>query len=206
MIRTLPYRPQIPMEKSQPQYISGETPQETHSVSTIPESDAIVEKSSASNNSGNPIDGREVLQGIISQPRDSRGPDTLLYPEVQDLGTVPASHLGFPEQDLDKIFQDRFHITYKRLTRVQMTAGKRAPDPKKARFYLSFPSAYDHEREMMMAMLRKHTLPNLICSSRDSQGWDSFNTVLGHVGENIGVIIVCKHPKSYNPPGHADRV
>jgi len=42
----------------------------------------------------------------------------------------------------------------------------------------------------LRALLSAHTLPNLICTSVDPQGWDGFKTILGDKGDHIGVIIV----------------
>ena len=93
---------------------------------------------------------------------------------------------------IDTVFQDRFKITFDRLTRLNMAphARRATIDPGKARFYLSFSSNHTDEMEALQSLLSRWTLPNLICTSQDRSGWDAFRTILGEKGDHIGVIIV----------------
>jgi hypothetical protein len=107
----------------------------------------------------------------------------------------PASPLEFSipnGESVDAVFQTRFGISYNHLTRASVMPASRKDilDPRRARFYLAFPLTCQVEMEALRALLSAHTLPNLICTSVDPQGWDGFKTILGDKGDHIGVIIV----------------
>ena len=104
--------------------------------------------------------------------------------------TVPSA------ETIDAAFQSRFGISYDHLTRpsVMPTSCKDALDPTRARFYLAFPLSSHAEMEALRALLSHHTLPNLICTSAEPQGWDGFKTILGDKMDHRGVIIVRESP------------
>ena len=117
----------------------------------------------------------------------------------------PASPFEFSipnGESVDAAFQTRFGISYNHLTRASVMPALRKDilDPKRARFYLAFPLACQAEMEALRALLSAHTLPNLICTSVEPQGWDGFKTILGDKGDHIGVIIVrllCRYNALY---------
>lgn len=104
--------------------------------------------------------------------------------------TVPSG------ESIDAVFQTRFKISYNQLTRpsVMPTSRKDMPDPSRARFYLAFRPPYQAEMDALRALLSKHTLPNLICTSGEPQGWDGFKTILGDKADHIGVVMVRDSP------------
>jgi hypothetical protein len=113
-------------------------------------------------------------------------------PEIME---SPASPFEFSipnGESIDAAFQTRFAISYNHLTRASVMPASRKDilDPRRARFYLAFPLACQAEMEALRALLSAHTLPNLICTSIEPQGWDGFKTILGDKGDHIGVIIV----------------
>jgi hypothetical protein len=98
--------------------------------------------------------------------------------------------------NINTAFQNQFGISYNYLTRLSVMPSPRMEmlDPGRARFYLAFPLPCQPEMEALRAFLSNHTLPNLICTSAEPQGWDGFKTILGDKSDNIGVIIVCCTP------------
>ena len=100
--------------------------------------------------------------------------------------TVPSG------ESIDTAFQTRFGIDYDLLTRPSVipTSRRETLEPTRSRFYLAFPLACQAEMEALRVFLSTHTLPNLICTSADSQGWDGFKTILGDKMDHRGVIIV----------------
>jgi hypothetical protein len=110
----------------------------------------------------------------------------------------PASPFEFSipnGEGVDAVFQTRFGISYNHLTRASVMPSSRKDilDPRRARFYLAFPLAYQAEMEALRALLSAHTLPNLVCTSVEPQGWDGFKTILGDKGDHTGVIIVRRY-------------
>ena len=106
--------------------------------------------------------------------------------------TVPSG------ESIDTAFETRFGIDYDLLTRpsVMPISRRETLEPTRARFYLAFPLACQAEMEALRAFLSTHTLPSLICTSADSQGWDGFKTILGDKMDHRGVIMVCYLPNA----------
>jgi hypothetical protein len=119
-----------------------------------------------------------------------------LSPESEERPDSPFAFTIPSGENIDAVFQTQFGISYNHLTRpsVMPTSRKDMLDPKRARFYLAFPSSFQPEMEALRALLSNHTLPNLICTSAEPQGWDGFKTILGNKGDHIGVIVVRDFP------------
>jgi hypothetical protein len=94
--------------------------------------------------------------------------------------------------NINTAFQNQFGISYHYLTRPSVVPSPHMEmlDPGRARFYLAFPPSCQPEMEALRAFLSNHTLPNLICTSAEPQGWAGFQTILGDKSDHIGVIIV----------------
>jgi hypothetical protein len=117
-------------------------------------------------------------------------------PESEDGPTSLFDFIVPSGENVDAAFQTQFGICYSHLTRpsVMPTPHKDMLDPGRARFYLAFPLSCQAEMEALRVFLTNHTLPNLICTSAEPQGWDGFKTILGDKSDHIGVIIVRGSP------------
>jgi len=119
---------------------------------------------------------------VIQEP-ESKG-----TPTKSTVTMSPANKMTRPSNpatNAETIFNpSTLGITYDRLTRISPSAKTRA-DRSKARFYLSF--AASEELEYLRNYLGKYTLPKLIYTSTESDGWDTFKETLG---DNVGVILV----------------
>lgn len=113
-------------------------------------------------------------------------------PEIEERPTSSFDFTVLSGENVDAAFQTQFGICYSHLTRpsVMPTTQKDMLDPGRARFYLAFPLSCQAEMEALRIFLLNHTLPNLICTSAEPQGWDGFKTILGDKSDHIGVIIV----------------
>jgi hypothetical protein len=128
----------------------------------------------------NPV--RQPSTEMIQEPesKDTPTESTVTVPPANK--TTRSSN---PAANAETIFNlSTLGITYDRLTRINPSAKIRA-DRSKARFYLSF--AASEELEYLKNYLGKYTLPKLIYTSTESDGWDTFKETLG---DNIGVILV----------------
>jgi hypothetical protein len=116
-----------------------------------------------------------------------------LSPGSEERASRPFESTALRGGNINTVFQTQFGISYNYLTRASVMPLPRMDmlDPGRARFYLAIPLPYQAEMEALRAFLSNHTLPNLICTSTEPQGWDGFKTILGDKSDHIGVIIVC---------------
>lgn len=133
-----------------------------------------------------------TIDGNSDGPADS---DSASFLTDSEQHHTPFAISAEETDRIDHTFQVRFKITYKGLTRLNLpqAAQKATMDPKKARFYLSFPSSCQIEMQAMHSMISRHTMPKLICTDEEIDGWDSFRTILGDKNDHIGVVLV-GHP------------
>ena len=189
-----------------------------HSVTPIKSGNRALSSSNVhSSSSGRPTEARqfELPTSVVSRTGDVRGSETLPQrhstnlwpggsgvgsedecsgssPESEERHTVPLKFRLPSGEHIDTVFQTQFGISYDYFTRpsVMPTSRKEILDPGRARFYLAFPISYQAEMEALRTFLSNHTLPNLICTSAEPQGWDGFKTILGDKSDHIGVVIV----------------
>jgi hypothetical protein len=123
----------------------------------------------------------------------SDGESSELSPGSEERASRAFESTALRGGNINTVFQNQFGISYNYLTRASVMPLPRMEmlDPGRARFYLAFPLPYQAEMEALRAFLSNHTLPNLICTSTEPQGWDGFKTILGDKSDHIGVIIVC---------------
>jgi hypothetical protein len=178
---------------------------------------ALANSKALSSSDGNATKRRqsEPLISLVSMADDVRDSDTFLHHDLTNPWLVGSSVESDDEysgsssdseerptppfeftvpsgENIDAAFQNQFGISYNYLTgpSVMPASRKEMLDPGRARFYLAFPLSCQAEMEALRAFLSNHTLPNLVCTTAESQGWDGFKTILGDKSDHIGVIIV----------------
>jgi len=66
-----------------------------------------------------------------------------------------------------------------------MASTKGRFDRSKARFYLVFPHTHEDELNFVKSWLQTNTLPKLVSTSADDDGWETFKVCKGLLNEAI---------------------
>jgi len=130
----------------------------------------------------------EISSALSQADNQSPVVDTMRSSPDPESSVTSSLTLDLPEDSkIDAFFEEKFGITYERLVVPGAISGKEIIDLEKVRFYLAFPSSHAAELDGFRALISNHTLPGLIYTTQDKDGWDTFSTILGR---HIGVILV----------------